>query len=103
GNRRGEHRIVAEDARGVAFAGRVLDQAGVAGAEDVLGAVAQPDLELAGQDDHELAPRRRMPVDELTARPLAERDLRGRYSLGGIVRSRSLNWSSHSPSMRQRT
>jgi len=45
GNRRGEHGIVAEDARGVALAGRVLDEAGVAGAEDVLGAVAQPDLE----------------------------------------------------------
>ena len=39
----------------VALAGGILNQAGVAGAEDVLGAVAQADLQLPGQDDDKLA------------------------------------------------
>src|SRR2546426_10264261 len=68
--------LVAEDSRGVALARRVLDQPGVAGAEDVLGAVAQADLELAVEDDDELAAWGWMPVEVLAERPLAERDLR---------------------------
>src|SRR5215470_5587577 len=76
--------IVADHARGVALTGRVLDQTRVAGAEDVLGAVAEADLELNLEDDHELAPRCGVPVDELTTRPLAERDLRRAQPLGPL-------------------
>src|SRR5947209_7539944 len=75
-DRRRHANLVAEDSRGVALARRVLDQPGVAGAEDVLGAVAQADLELAGEDDDELAAWGRMPVEVLAERPLAEQDLR---------------------------
>src|SRR5204863_9017212 len=77
----GHDRDLADDPRGVALAGRVLDQPCVAGAEHVLGAVAQADLELPLQDDHELPARRRVPVEEAADRPHAERDLRGRQSL----------------------
>src|SRR3954469_18191013 len=77
----GHDRDLADDPRGVALAGRVLDQPRVAGAEHVLGAIAEPDLELALQDDHELPPRRRVPVEEAADRPHAERDLRGRQPL----------------------
>src|SRR5438128_7771720 len=80
-DRRGHAALVAEDARGVTLARGVLDQARVAGAEDMLGPVAQPDLELAGEDDHELSARRRVPVDVATDRPVAERDL-GRGQAG---------------------
>ena len=38
----------------------VLHQVGIPGAEDFLGAVFKADLELAGEDDNELAPRCRM-------------------------------------------
>src|SRR3989442_14599114 len=65
----------------VPLARRVLDQSRVAGAEHVLPAVPQADLELPGEDDHELAARGRMPVEELSDRPDAERDLRGRQPL----------------------
>src|SRR5712664_3429160 len=78
----GEARLAAVHAGGVALAGDVLDQAGVARTEQVLRAVAQPDLELAREDDHELAPGRGMPVDEVADRALAERDLGGREPLG---------------------
>src|SRR6185436_6770422 len=54
-DRGGDHRHLAHHSRGVALPGGVLDQAGVAGTEHVLGAVAEPHLELAGQDDHELS------------------------------------------------
>src|SRR6185369_4672645 len=84
-NRRGHHGLLADHARGVALTGGVLDQARIAGTEHVLGAVAQPDLELAGQDDDELAARRRVPVEEPTHRPHAERDLRRRQSLQPVV------------------
>src|SRR5262245_52737852 len=77
----GEPRHGAVHPCGVALARRVLDQARVAGAEDVLRAVAEPDLELAAQDDDELPPRRRMPVDEPTHGILAEADLRRRQPL----------------------
>src|SRR5438046_5129800 len=77
----GHDRDLADDPRGVALAGRVLDQPRVAGAEHVLGAVAEPDLELPLQDDHELPPRRGVPVEEAAHRPHAERDLRGRQPL----------------------
>src|SRR2546426_584689 len=80
-DRRRHANLVAQDSRGVALARRVLDQPGVAGAEDVLGAVAQADLELAGEDDDELAAWGRMPVEVLAERPLAERDLRRRQAL----------------------
>src|SRR5256712_4814016 len=80
-DRRRHAGLVAQDSRGVALARRVLDQPGVAGAEDVLGAVAQADLELAGEDDDELAAWGRMPVEVLAERPLAERDLRRRQAL----------------------
>src|SRR5882724_1627341 len=80
-NGRGHHGILADDARGVALAGGVLHETRIAGTEDVLGAVAQPDLELALQDHDELPPRRRVPVQEPPDRPDAERDLRGRQPL----------------------
>src|ERR687887_2016675 len=67
---------VADDARGVALTGRVLDQPRVPGAEHVLGAVAEADLELALQDDDELPARRRVPVERPADRPDVEGDLR---------------------------
>jgi hypothetical protein len=39
----------------MALGGRILDQAGVARTEGVLGAVAEADLQLALKADHELA------------------------------------------------
>src|SRR2546430_16209539 len=54
--------------------------------EDVLGAVAQADLELAGEDDDELATWGWMPVGVLAERPLAERDLRRRQALRPLRR-----------------
>ena len=48
----------------MSFAGSVLHQADVSGAEDLRGAVAQPDLELAREDDDELPPRGGMPIEE---------------------------------------
>src|SRR5262249_15440887 len=76
---RGRHDgLPADHARGVSLPGGVVDEAGVAGTEDVLGAIAQADLEPARQDDDELTARRRMPVEESPDRPYAERDLRGR-------------------------
>src|SRR5262245_22237949 len=74
-DRGGHYRHLAHHARGMTLPGGVLDQARVAGTEHVLRAVAEPDLELAGQDDHELSPRRRVPVEESSHRPHAERDL----------------------------
>src|SRR5439155_3941004 len=71
----------AEDARSVSLARRLLDESGVARSEDVLGAVTEADLELTGQNDDALAPRRRVPVEELPDRPFAERDLSGREPL----------------------
>src|SRR6266436_8215014 len=67
--------LVAENARRVSLARRVLDESRVARAEHVLRAVAKADLELSGENDHELAARGRMPVEELAGGPLAERDL----------------------------
>ena len=60
----GHARLVAVHARGMSFARGVLDQSRVTGAEDVLGAVAEADLELTGKDDDELPARRRMPVEK---------------------------------------
>src|ERR1700693_5391121 len=65
---------------------RVLEQARVARAEEMLGAVSQADLELAGEDDDELPLRRRMPVDETPDRVLPEGDLRRRQALAPIGR-----------------
>src|SRR5688500_15563253 len=65
-------------ARGVALPRGVLHEPRIAGTEQVLAAVAAADLELAGEDDHELASRGRMPIVEPAHVPLAERDLRGR-------------------------
>src|SRR4029450_1768570 len=45
----GHHRHLAHHTRGVTLPGGVLDQSRVAGSEHVLGAVTEPDLELAGQ------------------------------------------------------
>src|SRR6185369_16328478 len=53
----------------------VFDESRVARSKHVLRAVTQADLELSRKDDHELTPRRRMPVEELAGRPLAEGDL----------------------------
>src|SRR5437867_5928313 len=80
-DRRGDHRLVADDARGVAFPRGVLDEPRVAGTEHLRGAVAETDLELTRHDDDELPARRRMPVEKTAHRPLAERDLRRRESL----------------------
>src|ERR671933_24532 len=68
----------------MALTGRVLDQAGIAWAEAVLRAVAQPDLELALEDDYELPTRGRMPVLELPGRIPAEGDLCDVDALGPI-------------------
>src|SRR6185436_6363615 len=84
-NRRGHHRHLADHARGVALARGVLDQPRVTGTEHVLGAVAQPDLELARQDDDELAARGWMPVEESAHRPHAEGDLRRRQPLEPVL------------------
>src|SRR5213593_2927522 len=67
-DRRRHAGVSAEDPRGVPPARRVLDQPGVARAEEVLSAVAQADLELAGEDDDELAARGRVPVEVLADR-----------------------------------
>src|SRR5438874_12636666 len=80
-DRRRHAGAVAEGPRGMPPAGRVLDEPGVTGAEDVLPAVAQADLELAGEEDDELAARGRVPVEVLADRPLPERDLRRRQPL----------------------
>src|SRR2546422_622404 len=85
-DRRRHANLATQDSRGVALARRVLDQPRVAGTEDVLPAVAQADLELAGEDDDELTPRGRMPVEVLADRPLAERDLRRRQTLRPLRR-----------------
>ena len=58
----------------MALAGRVLDEPRVARAEHVLGAVAQTDLELAGENDDELTARCGVPVEEL-ARPATRRNV----------------------------
>src|SRR5262245_37846006 len=84
GNRRGQTRLIAVHAGGVTAARRVLDQSRVAGPEDVLRAIPEPDLELTGEDDHELTARRRVPVDEAADRVLAVRDLRGRQALAPL-------------------
>src|SRR5262245_1172936 len=70
-----DDRLVSDNPRGVALARRILDQPGVAGSEDVFGAIAQTDLELTRKDDDELPARRRMPVQEPAHRPLPKRDL----------------------------
>src|SRR5438093_9723738 len=67
--------LVADHARGVPLARRVLDEPRVTRPKHVLRSVAQADLELSGENDHELTPRRRVPVEELAGGPLAERDL----------------------------
>src|SRR5205085_2104822 len=51
----GDAGLVAEGDCGVTFARGVLDEAGVAGAEDLPSAVFEADLEAAGEDDDELA------------------------------------------------
>src|SRR5437867_3930998 len=73
-DRRGHAGLIAVHPGGVSAAARILDEARVAGAEDVLGPVAQPDLELARQDDDELAAWSRMPVQRPADGVLAERD-----------------------------
>src|SRR5438093_3704856 len=80
-NGRGQARLAAEHARGMALAGRVLHQPRVTGPEDLLAAVAAADLELTGEDDDELPPRRRVPVEEPVLGPDTERDLRRLQSL----------------------
>src|SRR5262245_28423656 len=84
-DRRRHAGLVADLPRGVALARRVFDQARVAGTEEVLAAVAAADLELAGEDDHELPPRRGMPVVEPADVPFAERDLGGWNALHPVV------------------
>src|SRR5207245_8201815 len=91
-DRRRQAGSVTEDARSMPPARRVLDQPGVARAEDVLPAVAHTDLELAGENDDELAARGRVPVEVLADRPLAKPDLGRRQpfrpvgNLGQVVR-----------------
>src|SRR5712692_2938002 len=85
-NRRRHAGLIAVDLGGVPLARGVLDEARVARAEDVLGPVAQADLELARHDDHELAPGRRMPVLEIAGRALAKGDLRGGEALPPLRR-----------------
>src|SRR5207253_11508984 len=80
-NRRRHAGLIAVDLGGVPLARGVLDETRVARAEDVLGPVAQADLELAGHGDPDLAPGRRMPVLEIAGRAPARGDLRGRDTL----------------------
>src|SRR5688500_9062075 len=77
--------LVVGDTGGVAVARGVVGQARGAGAEHGLGAVAQPDLELARQDDHELPPRRRVPFAYPPPRPHAKPDLPRRQSLNPVA------------------
>src|SRR4029453_17065303 len=82
---RGRHaRHVPVDFRGVPLPRGVLDEPGVTGAEDVLGSVAQPDLQLARENDHELPARRRMPVLEIPDRALPEGYLGGGQPLAPV-------------------
>jgi len=62
----------------VALASGIFNQTGIAGAKDVLGAVTQADLELAGEDDDELAARRWMPVLKSLRGLAAKRNVGGR-------------------------
>src|SRR5712691_4528935 len=83
-NRRRQAGLVAVDSRRVPLSRRVLDQARVAGAEDVLRAVSQADLELAREDDDELPPRRRVPVDEAPNRIFPKGNLGRRQALDPV-------------------
>src|SRR6266536_170177 len=84
GNGRRHARHAPVDFRGVPLPRGVLDQPGVAGAEDVLGAVAQPDLEPTRENDDELTARGRMPVLEVPGRAFPEGYLRGGQPLAPI-------------------
>src|SRR5690348_17245769 len=79
------------DSRGVAAARRVLDQPRVTGAEDVLGPISQADLELAGENDDELAAGRRMPVEITADRILTKRDSGRRQTLSPFRGFRQIN------------
>src|SRR5215813_1333955 len=83
-NGRRHARHVAVHLRRMALARGVLHEARVTRPKDVLRSVAQTNLELAGQDDHELPPRGGVPVLEVPRRALPERDLRGGQSLGPV-------------------
>ncbi len=51
---------------GVTLSGGVLDQSGVPGPEDLLGPVAQANLQLSGQNDYELTSRSGMPIRRIS-------------------------------------
>src|SRR5216683_219437 len=70
--RRRDARLIADHARGMALAGQVFCQVDVAGPEAMDCAVAEADLHLTGQGDHELTPWRRMPIEEVARRQGAE-------------------------------
>src|SRR5262245_21833370 len=73
-DRGGQSRLVANDSGRVALAREVFGQGHVARAVAVHGAVAETDLDFAGQGDHELAARRVVPVDEVAGLRRAKDD-----------------------------
>src|SRR5436305_4988599 len=75
----GRHpRLVAHDARGVARAGDVLGQGHVARPKAVDAAILETDLHFTLERDDVLAPRRRVPVDEVSGREGPKLDAGGR-------------------------
>src|SRR2546425_6355380 len=76
GNR--QSRLIADHARRVAFAREVFGQSHVTGTVAMHGAVAQADLDFAGQGDDELPARRVVPVGEVAGLRRAEHDALGR-------------------------
>lgn len=60
----GNARLVADDGGGVAPAGGVFDESDVAGPESLHGSIFEAYLEMPGDDEDKLSPRRRMPVLE---------------------------------------
>ena len=54
----------------MALAGGVFHQAGIPGAENLFGTVAEADFQLPGKDDYELPPGGRVPIGKIGPRPL---------------------------------
>src|SRR5271169_360245 len=69
------------------FAGRVLDQEHLAGADLAGFAVARGDLDAGVEIDDVLAPRCRMPVEVIGRRDFAENNAGRRQSLGQLTRA----------------
>src|SRR5262249_4079224 len=83
-NRSSHAGLIAVDARRMPPAGGVLDEPRITGPKDVLRAIAEADLELAGDDDDELPPRRRVPGEEAPDGVLPERALCGRQTFSPL-------------------